>query len=69
MSQPPDSKVVEMPWTWERYMRLAALGYYNRKVETELPIAALKAAGDAEGAALCAAHARRSSRRRNVFFQ
>jgi hypothetical protein len=24
MTQAPDNNVIEMPWNWERYMRLAA---------------------------------------------
>jgi hypothetical protein len=59
MTRAPDNNVIEMPWTWERYMRLTARGYYSRVVETELTIASLRAAGDVEGAELTAAHARR----------
>src|SRR5215469_3773143 len=50
MTRAPDNNVIEMPWTWERYMRLAARGYYSRAVETELTIASLRASGDEEGA-------------------
>jgi hypothetical protein len=55
------NNVVEMLWTWDRYLRLAARGYYNRAIELQLGIAFLKAAGDEEGAEFIAARARRTS--------
>jgi hypothetical protein len=45
MTKARSENVIEMPWTWERYMRFAARGYYNQAVETRLSFEALRARG------------------------